>query len=131
MDQELRNAKQNVREFLQKAYTDERLAMLLAHAQSGQLSYSSCCCVIGVTTATHALRGRYDDYQQPHYFEARNRFGANGGSFVDFGGSDERRRRVLIPMIRAEMRRRDRLRKVQTDVGQGPVQASPEETLCR
>ena len=39
------------------AYTDEKLAALLAPAEDGKLSYVSCCCLIGVPTAGHALRG--------------------------------------------------------------------------
>src|SRR5258708_22634376 len=47
----------NIVQFLQTAYTDENLAALLAHAQDEKLSFFSCCCLIGVTNAPHALRG--------------------------------------------------------------------------
>ena len=48
--------KLEIREFMRKHYTDERLAMLLAHARDGKLNFSSCCCFIGIATADHALR---------------------------------------------------------------------------
>jgi hypothetical protein len=48
MNQDLRQWKQALRAFMQQHYTDERLAMLLAHAESGKLSFTSCCCFIGV-----------------------------------------------------------------------------------
>lgn len=50
----MQGLKKPIREFMQKHYTDERLAQLLAHAQDGKLSYWSCCCFIGIPTAVHS-----------------------------------------------------------------------------
>lgn len=58
---EQQQRKQHIRAFMQAHYTDERLAMLLAHARDGKLSYISCCCFIGIANADHALRGRSDE----------------------------------------------------------------------
>lgn len=52
------------------AYTDERLAMLLAHAQDGKLEFASCCCLVGIPTADHALQGKSNFTAQPHYVMA-------------------------------------------------------------
>ena len=41
------------------AYTDHQLAALLAHAEDGKLVHYSCCCLIGIPTADHALKGRH------------------------------------------------------------------------
>ncbi len=107
---------------MQAHYSDEKLAALLAHARDGKLEYHSCCCFIGVTTATHAL-GMGGLYSHSHYLEALK---LSGGCEADnaycylhmdrFPSDevrrriDEVRRRILIPMILAEFRRRERAR---------------------
>lgn len=110
-----------ISDYLRVAYTDERLAMLLAHAEDGKLSFNSCCCLIGVTTVDHALTG----YQEPcpqgraygdatHLTMARGREGSPGDvaedAFCDLGDNDARRRERIIPLIKAEMERRERQR---------------------
>lgn len=52
----LKEAKGHIRAFMRNHYTDERLAMLLAHARDGKLAYVTCCCFVGIPTADHALR---------------------------------------------------------------------------
>ncbi len=54
-----KETKQIIRDFMKTNYSDERLAMLLAHAQSGKLAFNSCCCFVGVSTAQHALTSRW------------------------------------------------------------------------
>ena len=119
MDVQLRRGKHAIRQFLRTGYSDERLAWLLAHARSGKLAYQSCCCLIGVVTADHPLRGKTDvnEASARHYQLARKFVGAReaeqaywelgyvGGSRFT-ASSDEIRRRRLIPMILYEMRRR-------------------------
>ena len=121
------------------AYTDERLAALLAHAEDGKLSFGSCCCLIGIPTADHALRGHtsdFENYLDPHYFVSK--YGLPGFSaavldakalpgieavetaFLNLSRlapgrrrspeEDVERRAKLIPLIKAEMRRRESLR---------------------
>lgn len=115
--------KQHIRAFMRAHYTDERLAQLLAHAQDGKLDFYSCCCFIGIATATHAIRARLDretDFDNPeaqHLFVARELPGADqaedafrklcGGLYGD--REPDKGRRVLIPIIRAEMKRRSAL----------------------
>lgn len=124
MNQELRENKQICRAFLQEHYTDERLAMLLAHAEDGKLSYFSCCCFIGTATSDHALRGHSvlieiaaalprgaPDFVFPkHYFAAKNLRGAEDAeeAFFDLGDDAAERRAEILGIIRKEIRRRDR-----------------------
>ena len=108
-----------IRYFLQRNYSDERLAMLLAHAQSGRLVYESCCCFIGVATANHgALAGEGEMRHMNHLSDALALPGAVNaelayrylpGLTTGQLEADEIRRRRLIPMIRAEIWRRDQL----------------------
>jgi hypothetical protein len=109
MNAEFRARKQAIRNFMQAHYTDERLAMLLAHAQQGKLAYVSCCCFIGIPTADHPLCEKRVDYTQPHYIRALLSIG-QAPPYAELGPTDVERRRILIPMVRAEVRRRDKLR---------------------
>lgn len=117
----IRELKKPIRAFMQAQYTDERLAQLLCHARDGKLSYASCCCFIGVSTADHALQSWQEDpdVAQPHIRVARSLPLAHVAevAFRDLvktwwieGDSDLCRQRILIPMIRAEMKRREKLR---------------------
>lgn len=121
MDQELKANKQIIRQFMKVNYTDERLAMLLAHAQSGKLAYFSCCCFIGIPTADHALRETFDSSVYESHIESSDLPNedmadaaycrlANPLTHNYDTSADERRRRRLIPIIKAEIRRRDRAR---------------------
>ena len=111
-----------------RLFPDDRLAALLAHAQDGKLAYNSCCCLVGALTADHPLQksAQQCNHWDPanHLFRARqipralraetafNALGC-GQEKRRFGrpqyGDDALRRRRLIPMIRAEMRRRDQI----------------------
>jgi hypothetical protein len=120
--------KGHIRAFF-KHYTDERLAQLLAHAQDGKLAYDSCCCFIGVATVDHALKpkttGTGLGLTARHYLRAKTLDGAVLAEEAyrslpietclwtakDY---DDVRRRILIPMVRAEIRRRDKLRQQST-----------------
>jgi hypothetical protein len=106
------------------AYTDERLAMLLAHAEDGKLAYVSCCCLTGITTADHPPRGKMsmmgvmlnqhwrDSKDADGWLEVDDAYHAFGmdadGRLMD--NDDELRRMRLIPLIKAEISRRESLR---------------------
>jgi len=128
--------KQHIRAFMQAHYTDERLAQLLAHAQDGKLAFDSCCCFIGATTAQHSLQPSrqttgyqegwvsVDGQSEIHTALARvsemavkaeTAFCHLTTELNDDSRGDSVRRRILIPMIRAEMRRRERARGVQPE----------------
>lgn len=130
MKTEFRNHKQAIRAFMQANYSDERLAMLLAHAQEGKLAFDSCCCFIGIPSAPHALASNGERAQpEPTHHrvygnllrgarEAEKAFNYLGvGKSWSYSLMDAKRRRILIPMIRAEMRRRERLVKEQIEFG--------------
>jgi hypothetical protein len=123
MKPEFRENKQSIRSFMQNHYTDSRLAELLCHARDGKLSYSSCCCFIGIATAAHALQtawpaSAFGPTSERHYIAAKELPGARLAEYAFYhlcGGNafnDEYRRRILIPMVRAEMRRRERVRAI-------------------
>lgn len=109
---------------MQAHYSDQQLASLLAHARDGKLAFDSCCCFIGQPTADHALRSdfRVCDEGSPHYMAAKSLLGANtaelaymflSGEFTEDiheASLDAKRRRILIPMVLAEMRRRAAVR---------------------
>jgi hypothetical protein len=113
---ELQRNKRTIRAFLQSAYSDGKLTELLDHARSGMLAYESCCCFIGILTATHTLRG-YDPgvMWDSHVVMARSAIeGAQQAerAFCDIGyptgyhTGDDLRRKRLIPMILHEIKRR-------------------------
>ena len=110
----LREAKQHIRAYLQTAYSDEKLCQLLAHAQSGKLSFFSCCCLVGIPSADHALQGlgEYGSHYSSNDYAAEQGF-AHFGHHVertgDYRTTDALRRRRIIPIVLAEIRRRERL----------------------
>lgn len=126
--------KKPIREWLKK-FDDQRLASLLAHAQDGNLAFNSCCCLIGMYNAPLNMAFVADRASNPgwfrepkhqghplcHHEHVRELFGAQAqiveNAFRDLAfhpsplprgnaEQDARRRRILIPMIRAEMRYR-------------------------
>lgn len=118
---EFKEAKSHIRSFMQAHYSDERLAEVLAFCQDGKFGYVSCCCFIGAANAQHALRENYtpmEDGSDSHLDQARMLDGGMLAEAAFFHLADEAigidyhatRRRILIPMIRAEMRRRERVK---------------------
>lgn len=120
-----------ISEFLKTAYTDEKLAALLAHAEDGRLSHYSCCCLAGVPSATHALRGRDEtplgatSWTHGAYHPETNQKRAASGAFNQLAydapegrpseqEQDAIRRTKLIPLIKAEMARREQGRSVES-----------------
>ncbi len=109
---------ENIKKFLQTAYSDEKLAVLLAHAQDGKLKFLSCCCFVGLVTADHALCDEtYIWSASSHYAKAitltgallaMHEFGqlAHPHSLLGPEQWDEDRRTHLIPLILDEMERR-------------------------
>jgi hypothetical protein len=102
---------ENISRFLKGNYSDEQLAALLAHAESGRLSYNSCCCLVGIPLATHALRSEheYDFDGEAHLERGRELPWAKEAEF-EFAllGPDRTRRRILMSLVLAEMERRKR-----------------------
>lgn len=102
--------------YMQRYYTDERLAALLAHTEDEKLSFHSCSCFIGITTAAHALlsEGELCPEGNTHVNLARGLDGSDGdiaeSAFLELAWTDEIRRMKLLPLIYAEVERRDRSR---------------------
>lgn len=130
---DMHSIKAPIRQFLRQHYSDDKLAQLLAHARSGQLAYHSCCCFIGTVTAKGKLRpydakSSYDwsaDRHAQHYDKAKDLEGAWDAekafcklvttdhlTFIQLanGDYDSERRRLLIPILRAEQWRRQHIR---------------------
>ncbi|HEX3156761.1 MAG TPA: hypothetical protein VHV32_19185 [Candidatus Angelobacter sp.] len=105
---------ENIVKFLQTAYTDEKLAALLAHAQDGKLSYRSCCCLVGLASAEHPFK-QIDEFAVEEHFSHPLDFGrhespdawAISDAYCVLGKDDAERRERLIPLILAEMERRE------------------------
>jgi hypothetical protein len=96
-------------------YTDQNLADALCFARDGGLSYYSCCCLVGLPTAAHPLKGASQYYPDcGHFLAALRLIGAEKAhdAFSELGRDDAARRRILIPMIRTEMWRRARIREL-------------------
>lgn len=102
--------------FLRTAYSDEKLAALLAWTEDGGLSALSCCCLVGIPTRVGAFNKRlefgafHSEEIDSHYLIAQSIPGATEAEweFIRLG-DDEERRTAIIPLIRAEMARRDAL----------------------
>jgi len=129
-----------IRPFVRRHYTDEVLAAAIAHAEDGKLAYESCCCLVGIPTADHAL----DSYalHDPDYFTIYGDHTTYGGHYSkskrELAGAVEAERawfrwtnkihsepvfpapyhpeynstarRILLPVLRAEQWRRSRMR---------------------
>lgn len=106
--------------YMRQNYNDLQLVALLDHAGSGQLSYFSCTCFIGLPPAVEAgaeLHGKSCmgslSCKRTYASEARRDIpeaNAAEDAFFALGASEEERRAKLIPLIRAEIDRRSRLR---------------------
>ena len=93
------------------AYTDEKLAALLAHAEDGKLAYASCCCLAGIPRAPHALQRLNVNEQNGHWdLPYTNAEWEADRAYLNLGDDDYDRRAKLIPLIKQEMSRRESLR---------------------
>jgi hypothetical protein len=113
---------ENIQNYLRTAYSYEDLVAQLAHAEDGELSYASCSCLIAAPTGHHALLrvGEYCEQRLEHLAAARalpyalaaeeefNNLGNPGDGLTPW--TDELRRQRVIPLIRAEILRRDGLK---------------------
>ena len=131
---ELRKSKQAIREWICANFSDQKLASVAAFNADGKMSFRNPCgCLMGVTYSDRLHVGH--DCDRQHYWVARRRdLGQTGRfaalfpssrigkaersyNFLGFSpslsncfGDDELRRRRFAAILRAEMRRRERLR---------------------
>ena len=130
---ELRSSKQVVREWVRGNFSDEKLASVAAFNEDGKMSFRNPCgCLMGVTHSEFLHQGH--DCDRKHYWIARRedlaqtrpfaalfpstRIGRTEKAYNFLGyspdfrncfGDDELRRRRFSALLRAEMRRRDRI----------------------
>jgi len=97
--------------FLRESYSDENLAAALVHCESGRFSYNSCCCLIGIPTAPHALRGEHEFDFGPtdHLVLAQQElpYAREAEWELALIGPDHVRRKVLSALIWQEMERQN------------------------
>lgn len=110
---------EHIRMYLAFNYSDEQLAALLAHAESGKLSMWSCCCLVGGANAPHPLQAANPAGEcisvipgYRHLYEARRLPFADDAEmeFMCLGPSDQLRCESVQPIIREEMERREKAR---------------------
>ena len=130
---ELRNSKQIVREWVRANFSDQKLASVVAFNADGKMSFRNPCgCLMGVTHSEHLHQDT--GCNREHYWQARRqdlaqtrRFAAlflssrigkaeKAYNFLGFSkkytscfGDDQLRKRRFSALLRAEMRRRERL----------------------
>jgi hypothetical protein len=131
---ELQTSKRTVRAWVRGNFCDEKLAGVAAFNADGKMSYQNQCgCLMGVTFSDRLHAGH--DCDRKHYWVARRldlaqtrplaamfpssrigkaekayHFLGYSPGFDRFLGDDELRRRRFGALLRAEMRRRDRMR---------------------
>jgi hypothetical protein len=136
---ELQNSKRVVREWVRANFSDQRLASVAAFNEDGRMNFRNPCgCLMGVTHSdrlhegddcdrTHYWLARRQDLTQTHRFAAlfpSSRIGKAEKAYMFLGfsatfancfGDDDVRRRRFSALLRAEMRRRGRLRVLAQD----------------
>ena len=149
---ELRKSKQTVREWVRAHFSDQKLASVVAFNADGGMTFRNACgCLMGVT---YSDRLHLDEAcNREHYWLARRqdlaqtrRFAAlfpalrigkteKAYNFLGFSpkfsscfGDDQLRRRRFSALLRAEMRRRDRLNFISSDLF-CPHAPHPDEAL--
>lgn len=131
MNKLLRKDKQDIREFIQQQFTDEKLASVYAFNRDGKMEfYNTCSCLMGVTLSDHLHHKKCPDSIdrngfKGHYRKAQILPLANAAEIAygqlgyplgsSYKNEDKldlglRRRLRLSAILRAEMRRRDRIR---------------------
>jgi hypothetical protein len=126
-----KEAKQTIRDYFRTAYSDEQLAELLDYTRAGKLRFMSCCCVAGFVTRAEGMAPlepdqsmNYHSNGEFHILGDNPQWGVVSEAFnilarYESGCDDRRdakRRRILIPMILAEIRRRQRRAEVKSNV---------------
>lgn len=111
----------NIVQFLQNVPTDAELVAILAHAEDNKLAYGCCTCLISSPGAPHVLVGDawYCEGAEEHLKQARIQPFAEAAEkeflwLGDPGGglpyNNEMRRERVIPLLRAEIQRREQSR---------------------
>ncbi len=147
MNHDLRQAKQDIRKFIQHQYTDDKLASVYAFNQDKNMQFMNCCsCLLGVTLSDELHTRCGDSYAMnrfSHYRKAQDlpfayqaecayaRIGYRLGSV--YGHSDwdysVLRRVRLSAILRAEIHRRDRIKQASQSTSQSTMVESQDELV--
>ncbi len=150
MNADLKSAKQDIRKFIQHQYTDEKLASVYAFNQDKNMEFMNCCsCLMGVTLSggLHTtcgdrltITGNLSHYRRaqalPFAWEAEcgyARLGYKLGSVYGLKDWDltTLRRIRLSAILRAEIRRRDRIKASQSTSQPTMVESQDELVLVK
>ncbi len=140
MNNDLRTSKQAIRNFIRAHWSDEKLCAVYAFNRDGKMTpFDGCCCLRGVTlsailhTGNHSGRNHDAHYaRQHHYNETRLLPGALDAELAYTYLSRhlfplypelilDLAQRRLSAILRAEMRRRERLRISLASIEQRPA----------
>lgn len=100
---------QTIIQYMRDAYSDEKLLALLEHTKSGKLVYLSCCCFAHFPAAPpnhKPVSGKAFSTRFAHYGGNRERSFKADSAFNVLASSDAKRRAKLLPLIKAEIKRR-------------------------
>ncbi len=152
MNAELKSAKQDIRKFIQHQYTDEKLASVYAFNQDKNMEFMNCCsCLMGVTLSdelhtrcneriSDLSNSKFSHYRKaqllPFAWEAEcsyARMGYKLGSVYGLMQWDltTLRRIRLSAILRAEIRRRDRIKASQSTSQPTMVESKDELVLVK
>lgn len=118
MNAELKRNKQEIRNWI-KQWDDQRLAHVYCHNRDGKMRLMDPCgCILGVTLAGTVHARWESECGHKHYEQAKNLPGADAvenayqdlASVAGVSQGDIFRCLRMSPILRAELRRRDRIR---------------------
>lgn len=134
MDKSLKSAKSEIRPYL-RSISDQSLWQLCAMAKDGEIRFVDACkCIRGIVGGGTIMG--YESECGDLAMDAErglNRIGHVGLCPMPImqAQQDPHRNSRLLPMVKAEMRRRDSVWNEQTDGGQGPGEVSLRKMLRR
>lgn len=112
----MKHSTDNIEKFLAHGWpgkpnvSDQALALLIAHTESGKLTYNGCSCLIGIPGASHPPLGawEYCDGEPDHLIASRKLpYALEAEHEFCMLGNDPARREHVLPLLYAERDRRD------------------------
>lgn len=140
---ELRTDKALIRDFLKSHYSDTNLAEALDLARAGRLFFESCCCLVRIPTRNHGdFPSNATEWVRVHqpadgFPSSGNHLAADAENaflrlyhYASYGwiNQDNARCRLIVPILKAEIRRRIAVRPLVESVG---VEASIDQELTK
>ncbi len=109
--QMLREIKRVLRDAIQLPVTDEKLCEMIAWAQDRKMVWAcGCTCFVGSLGArrVHERRGCGPGGDADHYRRYAELFPEASRAYLRLGIEDEQRQRRVVPILKAELRLRER-----------------------